>query len=319
MPLAKWPFQWIVDRKGASCGWALVHSRIVSRDRQAQLAELRHAGVRFLGMSSDGTFPLPAPDDPLDYGMLCEGWCHCFRDPDAMLPPGSPRTLISGSDFTDPHHLSPERILGDPAESTSGFDFVYVAATEPWKQEAKNWPLACECIPVLCRELGLRALVVHSPRHGLVESSAIHHVDHLPWSQWLRHLARARFLFVPNELDASPRVISEALCLDVPVVVNRRILGGWKYVNTYTGCFFDDADNVVAAAAECLAKRLRPRNWYRAHHGPYLAGRRLLAFLRSIDPELQVRDALGLSHHLAAFPGGGRGDVDQQSGRTLHW
>lgn len=310
MHLAKWPFQWIVDRKGESCGWALVHSRIVRHDRQAQLAELRHAGVRLLGMSSDGTFPLPVSDDPLDYGLLCEGWCHCFRNPDAFLPPGAPRALISASDFTDPHHLSPERVLAAMAEPTPIFDLVYIAACEPWKQEAKNWALACACIPALCRDLGLRALVVQSPGRGLEESTAIHHVDHLPWPQLLQHLARARLLFVPNQQDASPRVISEALCLDVPVLVNRGILGGWKYVNTYTGCFFDDADNVVAAAASCLAKQLRPRNWFRAHHGPYLAGQRLLAFLRSIDPDLQTQDALGLTQQLASLPGGRRSDVD---------
>jgi hypothetical protein len=29
-------------------------------------------------------------------------------------------------------------------------------------------------------------------------------------------------------LDASPALLTEALCLDVPVVVNHRILGGWR-------------------------------------------------------------------------------------------
>ena len=43
------------------------------------------------------------------------------------------------------------------------------------------------------------------------------------------------------------RVVVEALCLGLPVVMNRNILGGWKYVNERTGKFFTDASDVVSA------------------------------------------------------------------------
>jgi hypothetical protein len=66
-------------------------------------------------------------------------------------------------------------------------------------------------------------------------------------------LAQARVAFFPNVLDASPVLLTEALCLDVPVVVNRRILGGWKYVRPDTGRFFTDQDDVTGAVAACLA------------------------------------------------------------------
>ena len=32
----------------------------------------------------------------------------------------------------------------------------------------------------------------------------------------------------------------QALALDVPLLMNRNIIGGWKYVNEKTGEFFND-------------------------------------------------------------------------------
>lgn len=57
----------------------------------------------------------------------------------------------------------------------------------------------------------------------------------------------------------------EALCLNVPILVNRHILGGWKYVNEQTGAFFESVDDVVPAFQQLLARQsqLRPREWFR--------------------------------------------------------
>lgn len=289
----KWPFAFVVGSRGESVGWAVVNAPIVSPERQTQLADLRNAGFRFLGMSSDVTFPRLAKPDPLDYSCLCEAWCHCFRHPNRYLPTGSPRALLSASDFTDYRQIAP----GAVREAAAVPYFVYVGATVPWKRDAKNWDLARRCVPRLCREAGLRALLVGTP-DDLPASPSVTLTPHLPWRQFLAHLCRARFLFVPNEQDASPRVLAEALCLDVPIVVNRRILGGWKYINAFTGLFFDGEEDVVAAVAACLARPRRPRNWFRTHHGPFLAGQRLLALLRAIDPSIDERSHLGLTQRI---------------------
>src|SRR5262245_43444280 len=293
---AKWPFVFVVDSRSASIGWAVVNARIVTRERQAQLAELRRAGFRFVGMSSDTTFPRVDRIDPLDYCALCEAWCHCFRDPARYLPPGLPRALLSASDFTDYHRVAPDVVLSvDPPGPP--FDFVCVSATQAWKQKAQNWELARRCIPRIARELGLRGLVIGSPADGS-EWPGVRFMSHLPWLEFLAHLARARFLFVPNEWDASPRVSTEAPCLDVPVVVNRRILGGWKYLNVFTGTFFAGEDDVVPAVRACLQAPTSPRRWFQANHGPYLAGCRLLALLRSVDPTITERSHLGLAEQI---------------------
>ncbi len=300
--VAKWPFLFIVDSNYASTGWVLLNAPIVTYSRQEQFADLRRYGFRFVGMSSDGTFPQVGNNETLDYGAVCEAWCHCFREPDRYLPKGAPRALISISDFTDYRHVSPEAVSGVSADVIPHFDFIYVGALVPWKSSAKNWQLARSCIPRICHELGLRGLLIGTPMDELPESSVLTFVQQLPWHVFLAYLARARFLFVPNELDASPRVLTESLCLDVPIVVNRKILGGWKYVNTFTGSFFDGPKNVVSAVSECLGSNKSPRNWFRANYGPYLAGHRLLDLLRSIDPALREPSYLHFGNRIDALP-----------------
>ncbi|TMQ04287.1 MAG: glycosyltransferase [Deltaproteobacteria bacterium] len=287
-----WPFLLVVDVRGRPTGWAALNGPIVTMPQQQQLAELRYAGYRLVGFSSYLTFPVAEPGDPLEYGAICEAWCHCFRTPAQYLPADRPRLLLSVSDFTDPHRLSPARVTRDHEEA---FDVIYVGAFETWKREAKNWRLAGRCLPRLCGELGLRALVIGAPDDELSCTPGVRFSPLLPWPELLALLARARLLFVPSVLDASPRLLAEALCLDVPVLVHRDILGGWKYVNRFTGRFFRDETDVVAAAQTCLEAATAPRAWFCANHGPYLAGRRLLGLIRSLDPELSERSHVALA------------------------
>jgi len=260
---------------------------------------LRRAGQRFVGASSYLTFPRGYDGGLLDYEMVCDAWCHCFRDPDCFLPATLPRALISVSDFTDYQQISPERVAR--SASSKRFDVIYVGATDDWKREAKNWPLAARVLPRLCRELDLRALVIGSPAGEFRPSEGVSFSPLLPWPVLLAHLARAGFLFVPSVTDPSPRLIAEALCLNVPILLHRDILGGWKYVNRYTGAFFDgEADVIPAARAVCCAATA-PRQWFRANYGPYQAGKRLLSLLRLVDPTLEERSYLRLSE-VAAEP-----------------
>jgi hypothetical protein len=287
------PFQFILDAQYRQTGWALVHGPVVTRAQQQQFVELRRDGYRFVGMSSYLTFPHGYDVGPLDYEMACDAWCHCFRDPGRFLSANVPRALISVSDFADYQRISPDTVAEPP--SGERFDVIYLGATESWKHEAKNWPLAARAVPRLCRDLSLCALVIGSPAGDFEPSRSVSFAPALPWPVLLSHLARARFLFVPNITDPSPRIITEALCLDVPILVHREILGGWKYVNRFTGGFFaSEADVVTAARAVCNAP-VAPRQWFRANYGPYLAGKRLLSLLRSLDSTLTERSFLRIS------------------------
>ena len=276
------PFLFVTDLQQADVRWALVAAPVLAAAHRAQLMDLRRAGYRFAGMPSYLSFPGPAGDAG-DAVALCEAWCHGFRDPDRYLPSGVPRVLISHSDFTDDRWLERAR----SRERRSHHDFAYLGGAEPWQRAAKSWRLAARCIPRLCRELGLRALVIGTPTADFRPQRGVRFVPRLPWPDLLTEIAGSKFVLAPNVCDPSPRVIAEALCLDVPVVVNRRILGGWKYVNTFTGEFFDGEQDVVEAASRCLSRPHSPRRWFRSHYGPHLAGARLLALLRTLDSRLQ--------------------------------
>lgn len=293
----KWPFSVVVDTRGHPTGWVVVHSRVLSAERQDLLADLRWRGFRFIGMTSDGAFPLDGAGDDIDYAMLCEAWCHCFRHPDAYLPAGSPRALVSQSDFTD---LLDVRANVGPAPSGGPHDFVYAGAAEGWKREAKNEPLARRCIEALTTELGLHGLAVGAP--AMSDLPGVDVVPSMPWPAFLAALSTARFLLVPNGQDASPRVLAEALCLDVPAVVHRDILGGWKYVNRFTGELFTDEADVSTAARRCLTRPRSPGAWFRTHFGPYHSGRRLASLVRRLEPSLPGDVVLRLSDVLEPGP-----------------
>jgi glycosyltransferase involved in cell wall biosynthesis len=284
-----WPFRRILDSRHRPTAWVAVNGPIITPEHQEEFGRLRWSGHRFVGVSSFMTFPRPeagadggtAPGAALDYEAVCEAWCHCFREPDRYLRTQIPRALISVSDFTDYVRVAPELVV--PAVSEPVIDFIYVGATEGWKREAKNWRLAGRCIPRLCKELRLRAFVVGAPDADFPANADVVFSGPLAWHPFIACLRDARFLFVPNVLDPSPRVLAEALCLNVPVVVNQSILGGWKYINHFTGTFFDDERDVVQAVRTCLGRARQPRAWFRAHHGPYLAGHRLLQLLKSVE------------------------------------
>lgn len=297
----KWPISAVLDVRDEETGWAVVHSRIVSPERHALLAELRRANYRFIGMASDGLFPADATTNGLDYGMLCEGWCHCFRDPDGYLPPGTPRALISDSDFADVARLTD--VARRPSKRMRSYDFVYVGAAEPWKREAKGERLAAACFEALAGA-GWRGAAVGAPNLEGAPAAVV--LPPQPWPSLLALVASARFVLVTSGPDASPRVIAESLCLDVPVVVYQGILGGWKYVNRFTGEFFDSADDVAAAAARCAESARSPHGWFRTHYGPYHAGMRLASFLRELDAGLTAEGPVSLRRDWDVDAGTGR-------------
>jgi hypothetical protein len=246
------------------------------------------AVARIIGFTSYLSFPANYRlTDERDYESFCVAWCHCFREPHIYFRSDRPLLLLSYSDFTDYSLVCPQRLF-PAATPRKVFDFAYVCQSGPWKEHVKNWELAQRCLPVLCGQLKLTGVLVgrdpisNLERHG----GRLTLCGELPWSRLMEVFACSRFLFVPNELDPSPRVITEALCMDIPVLVNRNILGGWNYVNPFTGAFFENESDVAAGARRCLETWTSPRRWFIANSGPLLAGRRLSRFLAEFDPAM---------------------------------
>jgi len=289
MPLSHlhltWPFLAVTDRAGRSNGWCVLAGPLRKQHDLDAYHALRRS-FRFVGFTSYVTFPSVQEGLVTDYGSLCEGWCHCFREPDVYMSRGTPKELISESDFVDHASISPDTVCqgGDPGKD---FDFVYVCLPGQWKEMTKNWTLAKRCLHRLCGDLNLKGLllgrwqILDLPFHKNLTI-----VGDVPHQRTLEYLRRSRLLFVPSIMDASPRILAEALCLDVPILVNEQILGGWKYVSTSSGVFFRSEDDVADAARQCLRAGFQPRRWFGENYGPELSSERLAAFLGRLSPDV---------------------------------
>jgi len=52
-------------------------------------------------------------------------------------------------------------------------------------------------------------------------------------------MSKCKFVIFPNTRDASPRTIPETLLRGKPIMVNKNVLGGWKYSNNSNGVLYD--------------------------------------------------------------------------------
>merc|ERR1712012_42351 len=105
-------------------------------------------------------------------------------------------------------------------------------------------------------------------------------------AEYFRYLKQSRFAFLPNVHDASPRVTTQALVLDVPLLMNKHISGGWKYLNEKTGEFFHDMSDFHQSLEKILRGaatpgHYQPRKWVLENYGNEHAGKRFLAFVKT--------------------------------------
>lgn len=289
-----WPWRWIVDADNRDTGFAMLRRHFPVRQQPA-FKEMS-AGYRMIGFTHYGHFPLLSaaygnlkPGETPQHGWQrpdvksCEAWAYCFRDPDRYLPPGTPRMLVSGSDFIN-DELAWE-VLTEGGRPAKRWDVVYSCLVTWLNELQKNWELAKACILRLA-DAGLRVAVVgRASLPGLPPHPNIDLLPQVSWSEFIRITASARVAFLPNWWDASPRVLTEALAVDVPVLVHRQILGGWKYLAPETGRFFDNEGDVVDTCFELLdsASTLHPRDWFTGNgYGRHRAAQRLAAELREL-------------------------------------
>jgi glycosyltransferase involved in cell wall biosynthesis len=287
-----WSLKYLVDEDGADTGFTMLRGAINAPQRSA--FEKMIVDHRIVGFTHFGRWPLfqsaysraEARRNPTDGWNRpdvesCEAWFHCFRQPDRCLPPDKPRFLLSGSDFVDITHVQ-ETAYGERVPAKR-WDVVYCCLPNWHNEIRKNWSLALRCIEVLVHELDLTVLLVG--RCGSADVLRHPNVEVRPplgWDDLIRSTARARIAFLPNSIDPSPRVLTEALALDVPVLVSSEILGGWKYVNAETGSFFDDESDVARQAELLLCGSHRPLAWLSEHSGRQNAARRLADHLRTL-------------------------------------
>ena len=314
-PLAnlQMPFVHLYDQDGNKLNVVLICQPLGSDDQYRKYME-NMAKTIFIGISSYMEFPY-APSNPEDnykiehfeqnkedfaygyttsyyldmYFEMCKGWLHCFKNPEKYIPIDKPNVLISESDFVNYKQVPyDENIINNERE----FDFLYscpkvneTSNCDDWVSHNKNWELAKKCLPILCKKFKLKGLLVGRKDCELPEGcdEYITTTGWLDYGENIKQYNRCKFVFVPNQRDASPRVITEAMSADCAVLINKNILGGWKYAVDETGELFNDENDIEEALNKFIPKlnkgEYKARQYIIHNYGPVNSGKRLKEFL----------------------------------------
>ena len=289
-------------------------------DCETDYNNYKKKGMHFLGLSSYSEFPghISNPHDALNdpkhkaytynYFELTRGWLTVFREEinKKIFPKNFPRINCAESDFA-----KYKTHLPDPSVEKE-YDFIYVCLKDGDKKEGdkdcpqgwqffiRQWSKAKLCLDIMCKKYKLKGLLIG--RIGCEIPSNCHQLmeltDFQEYSTFIKNYNKCRFIFIPNYAEASCRVCTEAMCFNLPVLMNKNILGGWNYINNETGSFFDDGDiqNSFEPVLDKFIKKLNnneytPREWFIKNYGEYNSGAKLLDFVKSIfkDDELNIK------------------------------
>jgi hypothetical protein len=300
----KRPFLNIYDDKGNKTNVVFITHPFTRDECIVQYNEAKKKGNHFLGMSSYCEFPaiVSNPHDVLhdptidawakyNYYELTEGWCHCFREPDKYITdPIIKKALISESDFAPFENHKP-----DPSVEKE-YDFIYIClkdndkCDEGWQSYNRNWELAQKCLDVMCKKHKLKGLLVGRINCKVPDSchQMMELTDFLEYSKFISIYNKSKFIFVPNNSDASPRVLTEAMCFDLPILVNHNIVGGWKYVDNESGMSFKDENDLETKLDGFIdkvnKKQYHSRKHFVENYGYLNSGKKLLDFVVECIP-----------------------------------
>lgn len=297
--IQEYPFQPVRNERGDFVNIILVRSPFRTK-RQEKLFQQFKNEILFMGISSWEDFPLPAPN-PFSESFakdkfvgLFPGFLYMHREPEKLFPSHVKLLLLSQSDFA----------LPGPAQAVpKKYDFTFSGSDQDvdqdcvgWSSFAKNWTFAKEALEVMCGERMTGVLVATKNKPGTKACSIpasckglITQTTFLSQDEFFAYVKQSRFLFLPQVHDASPRVITQALALDVPLLMNRNLIGGWKYLTETTGEFFSDATDIKQSAQRLLTKaaggEYSPRRYVDENAGDQISGSRLREFVETNFPE----------------------------------
>lgn len=260
-----------------------------------QYVQYKKEGIQFVGVSSYSEFPgmVTNPHDPLasknhsawvkyDYMKLLPIWLHCFRDPDKYIDKNIPKILISESDFVNENNTLNQNLKKE-------YDFIYICMKDNdeckmgWQGYNRNWDLALKCIEIMCSKYKLKGVLVGRINCQIPTSckNLMIITDRLPKNKLVEYYKKSKFIFLPNIVDASPRVLTEAFNYNVRALVNYNILGGWKYINDKTGEFFTDEHDFEKALTKLLNNydNYEPFKYFKEKYGNNITGVQLRDFL----------------------------------------
>lgn len=295
-----------MTQRGRMVNIILVRSPLRSQ-HQYELYKKYKDSILFLGISSFEDYPKPSVNPysskyPADkYVGMFPGFLHMMHPDEAkrQFPSHVKTLLMSQSDFNLPKHSYRDYSVPRKYDFTfSGTDQDIYNGCKGWSSFAKNWSFVEKALEVMCGEFKMTGVLVatidkqNDLRCKIPDSckGLITQTQYIPQPQLYHYMEQSKFLFLPQIHDASPRVSSQALALDTPLLMNAFISGGWKYLNNKTGESFHDMYDFRSALKKILRnadikKHYEPRKWVTSHYGNQNAGRRLLKFVKEEFPE----------------------------------
>ncbi len=191
------------------------------------------------------------------------------------------------------------------------YDFIYICLKDgdrkegdkdcpiSWQGYLRRYEVARQVIDVMCKKYKLKGLLIG--REGCNPIPNCHELMELTgfqeYSTFIKNFNKCRFILTCSVEDASPRTMTEAMCFNLPVLLNKNILGGWQYITEQTGEFFDgDNLDTFEPILDKFMKKLNnneytPRDWFIKNYGQYNSGKKLFDFVKSIfkEDELNIK------------------------------
>lgn len=292
------PFRNFVDEKGNKV--PIVTLTAFFREGSKELyKKYLSRGIKVIGFTSYKTFPKPisdksgdhdSMDDTFRYTSEIKNWAVCFKNLEEYGFTSFNNTIeLSESDFQD--------ASTEPKQVAKKYDFIYSCLSDDdegvcpaggWNAINRNFDLAKRCFPIMINEFGLKLLVVGRKNCGLEDlyGDKIEVVEFLPYDQFQEKMAQSKYLFVPNIYDASPRVVTEALSKGLPVLMNRQIVCGSKYITNETGELFTDEHDIRYHLKKLLNRKMDTVAWWSKNYSRESAGKKFRDFLHSCYPDV---------------------------------
>ena len=190
------------------------------------------------------------------YGNKIILWCHCFKTPTQFIPPGTPLLLQSDSD----HYRNRDNLMKKADTVEKKYDFFCSLPNGDWNYWIRGGDVAKKWLNYMADTMKLTILVGGGDKQEGF-SDLIQFTGFLPWDKYTDAMNTCKYMFNASRYDASPRIVIEALSLNIPVLLNQDILGGWKYINSSTGSFFFYDEPIETAIKRFMNGSYKPKEW----------------------------------------------------------
>jgi hypothetical protein len=299
----KFPFRYLEDENHNIIPIVLISAFFRNNEDKALYNTYIKENIPVIGITAYKTFPLKIRDisedkyhlnDNFNYIENISIWLTCMDHLNRFGIDINKHAIldISESDFYD---AESEELL---SSITKKYDFIYICNKDAddcpmhgWNSINRNYSLALKCFPIMINEYKLKGLCVGRIGCDLsIYGDSIELTDFLEYHILQQKMRESKFLFLPNIYDASPRVVSECIIKNVPVLMNQNIICGSKYINNYTGEFFIDEHNLRNALDNITYKisagLYSPIKWWTEAYGVERSSKKLRNFLYKIYPDI---------------------------------